>query len=131
MYRNCARLKQRSPISNERATRSWKTETVAAADQPIALPPPANALDPVAALHSLPPPEVVLTKAWAAPSPDMVGSLIETRLLEPAVEARPNFEYAPYAVVTDESAGSNGISNPHRRASAVEPCDGRAEIGRN
>jgi hypothetical protein len=73
--------------------------------QPITLP-SASALTTVAALRSLAPPDAALTRAWAAPSPDLVESLIETRLLNPSAEATPGSDYAPAAVSTDDSAGS-------------------------
>jgi hypothetical protein len=78
---------------------------VRTAEQPIALP-SASALTTMAALRSLAPPDAALTRAWAAPSPDLVESLVETRLLNPSAEAPPGSDYAPAAVSTDDSAGS-------------------------
>jgi hypothetical protein len=78
---------------------------VRTAGQPIALP-SASALTTMAALRSLAPPDAALTRAWAAPSPDLVESLVETRLLNPSAEAPPGSDYAPAAVSTDDSAGS-------------------------
>ena len=71
------------------------------------IPLPANAaLDSMAALRVLAPATAGLARAWAAPSPDMVESLIESKLLNPATAASMNPEYAPEAASTGESAGS-------------------------
>ncbi len=68
--------------------------------------PGSGALDAVAALRAIAPADAALAKAWALPSPEMVESLIESRLLKPGAEAAPNFQYAPEAVLTDTSAGT-------------------------
>jgi hypothetical protein len=78
---------------------------VRAAERQITLPSPA-ALDSLAALRGLAPPDAALTKAWAAPSPEMVEALIETKLLSPAGDAPSSRQYAPEAVSTEESPGS-------------------------
>jgi len=78
---------------------------VRTAEQTITLP-SASALAKVAALRSLAPLDAALTRAWAAPSPDLVESLIETRLLNSPAEAPRQSDYAPAAVSTDDPAGS-------------------------
>jgi hypothetical protein len=74
-------------------------------EQQVAMP-TSRALDAMAALRAIAPADAALAKAWASPPPDMVESLIESRLLKPGAETSPNFQYAPEAVSTDTSAGT-------------------------
>jgi len=64
-----------------------------------------DALAAVAALRGLVAPESILARAWAAPSPDSVQALIEGKLLAPVATGNSG-QYAPGAVSTDETAGS-------------------------
>lgn len=68
--------------------------------------PRSSALDTVAALRAIAPADAALAMGWAEPSPDMVESLIESRLLKPGTDIRHNGQYAPEAVSTDSSAGT-------------------------
>lgn len=74
-------------------------------EKPATVPAP-GALDAVAALRAVAPADAVLAKAWAAPDPGTVAELIETRLLKPGTETSLNGQYAPEAVSTDASAGT-------------------------
>jgi len=71
-----------------------------------ATPPPDTALDAAAALRAFSPPDAALIKAWAAPEPDFVEQLIETKLLNPQTQPANPWEYAPQAADTDETAGT-------------------------
>ena len=74
-------------------------------EQQVAVPSP-RALDAMAALRAIAPADAALAMAWAQPSSDMVESLIESRLLKPGADIRSNGRYAPEAVSTDASAGT-------------------------
>jgi hypothetical protein len=74
-------------------------------EQQVAVP-SSRALDAMAALRAIAPADGALALAWAEPSSDMVESLIENRLLKPGADIRPNGQYAPEAVSTDTSAGT-------------------------
>ena len=74
-------------------------------EQQVAVP-GSRALNAMAALRAIAPADGALAMAWAEPSSDMVESLIESRLLKPGTDIRPNGQYAPEAVSTDTSAGT-------------------------
>ena len=65
-----------------------------------------GALHSLATLRGLVPSAAQLARAWAAPTVDSVQTLIEGKLLAPTAAARVSNQYAPGAVSTDETAGS-------------------------
>ncbi len=68
---------------------------------------PANtALDSIAALRSIAPPDITLARGWAAPSSQTVQSLIESKLISPNAASPMHQEYAPDAASTDNAAGT-------------------------
>jgi len=64
------------------------------------------AINAVAALRAIAPPDAALSRTWAAPTPAMAESMIQTKLLKPAMASSSTRLYAPEAISTDESAGS-------------------------
>ncbi len=83
-----------------------ETRTLPRAAEREVPPPTDSALGAMAALRALAPADAALTRAWAAPSAEMVEALIEAKLMKPATDTPPRWEYAPDAVSTEESAGS-------------------------
>jgi hypothetical protein len=75
------------------------------AEQSIATPLD-SAIRSLAAIRGLAPADAAFLRAWAAPSPGAVRSLIEAKLLQPNPAASPRPQYAPDAAPTDETAGS-------------------------
>ena len=68
--------------------------------------PDSGALQSLATLRGLVSPKAEFARAWAAPSVDNVQAMIEGKFLAPGAAARVSNRYAPGAVSTDETAGT-------------------------
>ena len=76
-----------------------------AAEQVFAMP-AASALQSVAGLRALTPLDAALVRAWAQPSPELARSLIESKVLQFSAQSGVRSDYAPDAVSTDLTTGS-------------------------